>query len=102
MPLMARSRGREGVYRESAGKEVQGEGRDGFTLYVSAAVETTGCIPAQHMRCGRVSVDGELLFFAKLWAAPARPGARGRRRPKTPVAPPGDFWWICHALDHFL
>ena len=49
---------------------------------VSAAVETTGCIPAQHMRCGRESVDGELLIFAKLWAAPARPGARGRRRPK--------------------
>ena len=58
---------------------------------VSAAVETTGCIPAQHMRCGRESVDGELLIFAKLWAAPARPGARGRRRQNT-VAPPGDFF----------
>ena len=28
-------------------------------------------------------MDGGLLIFAKLWAAPVRPGARGRRRPKT-------------------
>ena len=61
VPLMARSREREGVHREGAGKEVQGEGRDGFTLYVSAAVETTGWHHAQqHQRRGELRCSAKL------------------------------------------
>jgi len=93
------------------GPPVGGEGRrtlkldDGFTrVSVSAAVATTGCIHAPHMRCGRGLVDGELLIFAKLWAAPGRPAAKEVRRPRPKMrrADRRDFPPFFHALGHFL
>ena len=45
---------------------------DGFTLCVSAAVETTGWIHAQYVRRGGVSADGELLMLADGTQARAR------------------------------
>ena len=77
------SRGERGRVREGGG----GWG-DGFTLCVSAAVETTGWHHAQQRRRYGELVDLQLLYSAKLGAAQAHPGAGEAWRRRKMVARP--------------